>query len=397
VSGARGLLVVCLLACLAVAPASAEETPAALRARAFTAAYNLDYADALALFRRAIEIDPNDAAAHRGVATVTWLMITSLRGVVCVDEFLDSNTSRDVKLPPPPPELAERFRRHADRAAELSRARARQRSRDPEALYQYGASVGLLASYTASIDGRVLAAFRSARAAFDAHERVLQIAPHRRDAGLVVGTYRYFVSTLPRAGRWLAYLVGFAGGREEGLRLIEQAAAYPGDTQEEAKLALVLLYNKEQRYGDAQRVLAELRRRLPRNRLIWFESGATALRAGALDVAEEMLTAGLAMTRSDPRPKVFGEEALWQLKLGTLRLRQRRTTAASEHLTAAARSEARTWVRARAHLGLGQLADLAGQRDHARSEYETAISLAREGRDPATARQAERFHAQPFR
>jgi tetratricopeptide (TPR) repeat protein len=381
----------------AVSASAAEESAATLRARGFAAAYNLDYDEALAHFRRAIARDPNDAPAHRGVATVTWLTITSLRGVVCVEEFMGSNTSRDVALPPPPPELAERFRQHATRAVEISQARARQRPNDAEALYQYGASVGLVASYTASVEGRVLGAFRSARSAFDAHERVLSMAPERKDAGLVAGTYRYFVSTLPRAGRWMAYLVGFGGGREAGLQLLEHAAAYPGDTQDEAKLALVLLYNREQRYDDAQQVLGDLRRRLPRNRLLWLEAGATALRAGQSDVADTMLMAGRRMALADERQKAFGEEALWHYYLGTLRLRQRQTAAAVEHFTAATRGEARTWVRGRAHLGLGRLADLAGDRDRARREYDAAIRFAREGRDSGTARQAERHLQQPFR
>jgi hypothetical protein len=45
--------------------------------------------------------------------------------------------------------------------------------------------------------------------------------------------------------RMTAYPVGFDGGKEEAMRLVEEAKAYPGDSEAEAKFALVLLYNRE--------------------------------------------------------------------------------------------------------------------------------------------------------
>ena len=71
---------------------------------------------------------------------------------------------------------------------------------------------------------------------------MLELDPRRKDANLILGMYRYLVSILPRAFRMVAYLVGFDGGKEEALQLIEAAAAYPGETQAEAKIALVVLY-----------------------------------------------------------------------------------------------------------------------------------------------------------
>ena len=68
----------------------------------------------------------------------------------------------------------------------------------------------------ATIDGGVMAAFRSARAAYDANERVLELDPSRADAGSIIGTYRYFVSALSMPVRWIAYISGFGGGAIAG-------------------------------------------------------------------------------------------------------------------------------------------------------------------------------------
>jgi hypothetical protein len=47
---------------------------------------------------------------------------------------------------------------------------------------------------------------------------VLSLDPSRKDAGLVVGTYRYVVSTLSLPVRMVAYVAGFGGGRDRGSR-----------------------------------------------------------------------------------------------------------------------------------------------------------------------------------
>ena len=87
------------------------------------------------------------------------------------------------------------------------------------------------ASYIATVEGKALGAFRVAREAYEEHERVLALDPRRKDAGLIVGTYRYMVSALALPVRWVAYIAGFGGGKDLGLRMVEEAAAYPGTTR----------------------------------------------------------------------------------------------------------------------------------------------------------------------
>ena len=123
--------------------------------------------------------------------------------------------------------------------------------------------------------------------------------------------------------RWMAYLAGFRGGRERGLRLVEEAAAYPGDNQVDARLALVILYNRERRYVEALEPLAILRESYPRNRLLWIETGTTFLRAGMAADAERYLSEGIAHFATDARPRMFGEEALWYYKRGAARVTAR--------------------------------------------------------------------------
>jgi tetratricopeptide (TPR) repeat protein len=382
------------IALLAAAPASAlaNRQSEALRRQASAHIYNLDRDQAVTVFRRAIAADPQDAAAYRGLATALWLSITFRRGNMTVDDYLGRVSKPSASTPtPPPPETAAEFRKAIDRAIELARSRIEKNAKDADAHYQLGAAVGLRASYTATVDGSVMGAFRAAREAYDEHETVLALDASRKDAGLIVGTYRYIVSALSLPIRWMAYVVGFGGGKERGLHMIEEAAAYKGDNEEDARFALILLYNRERRYDDALTQLALLRDRYPRNRLAWLESGATCLRAARAADAERFLNDGMERLAGDTRQRMFGEEALWHYKRGAARAALGRTPAALTDLRKALAVEGRTWVYGRTHLELGKLALRANDRGTARSELREAIKLCDTDNDAGTADEARRL------
>src|SRR5436190_19416243 len=262
-----------------------------LRTRGYEHALNLDYDEAARDMDAAVKADPADPAAERGVASIAWLLISFRRGTATVDEYLGGVTRQNVALREPPADLSARFTTHIERAAMLADARLHASPRDVDAHYQVAATVGLQASYIATVEGRILGAFRAARRAYDEAETVLDANPSRKDAGLIVGMYRYVVSLMSLPLRMMAYVAGFGGGKERGLQMIEEAARYPSESNADARFALVLLYGREGRHGDALRQVAELQRRYPRNRLLWLEAGATALRGGRAAEAESHLNA----------------------------------------------------------------------------------------------------------
>jgi tetratricopeptide (TPR) repeat protein len=385
----------CLLAWPAAASANAES--ARLRARAFELAYNLDYDAATREMEAAVKADPSDPAAERGLAMIPWLLISFSRGAVTVDDYLGNISRQNVALRQPPADLAARFHQHAGRALMLAEAQLAKQPRNPEALYELGNAVGLQASYAATVDGKILGAFRSARRAYDAHEQVLELDPSRKDAGLIVGMYRYVISAMSFPIRMMAYVAGFGGDKDKGIRMVEDAAASGGSVAADARFALVLLYNRERRYPDALRVLAELRTEFPRNRILWLESGATASRGGRWDEAERLLSEGLARLAADTRPRMHGEEALWMLKRGATRVALNRLPDAEADLMRGSTLEARTWVTGRIHAELGKIADLRQDRAAARRHFQRALTLAEQDGDPPGADAARRWVNTAFR
>jgi tetratricopeptide (TPR) repeat protein len=191
----RATLVAAFVACAAFSPdlALANDESRALSAKAAYDIYNLDREEGLAEYRRAVAADPQDAGAFRGLASALWLTITFRRGNMTVDDYLGNVGHSDLKLPPPPPDVAQAFREAVDRAMALARKNVDAHPNDPEAHYQLGAAIGLRASFIVTVEGSVFGGVRAARAAYEEHEKVLELDPKRADAGLIVGMYRYVV------------------------------------------------------------------------------------------------------------------------------------------------------------------------------------------------------------
>lgn len=365
-------------------------------AAASTAAYNLDHEAALSAGRAAVAVAPNESRAHRALAGILWMQALFHRGALTVDHYSGGLSRSTIDLPRPPPALEKEFLAASSRAIELAEQRLERTPRDPDALYEAGAAYGLRASWMASVEGSLRAAFGMARRAFQTQEKVLEIAPERVEAGTVVGSYRYAVAGLGFAPRVIAYLAGFEGGKEEGIALIEAAAAPGSASRFEARMALVLIYSREGRHDDAYRLLSEMAADFPQNRILALERGAAAVRAGHAKEADAILTTGIAAFDTDPRRKLPGERALWYYRRGLARLALNRPAEAAADLETALGSSPEPWIGGRTELALGKVADLDGRRTDALVRYRRARDIARASNDPAGLAEANRLIRRPF-
>ena len=93
----------------------------------FDLAYNLDHDQAIALLRKAIELDPSDPANHRALASMLWLNMLFQRGAVTVDHYLGSFSRTQVEMSKPPAELDAEFREHVESAIQLAGAASQRR------------------------------------------------------------------------------------------------------------------------------------------------------------------------------------------------------------------------------------------------------------------------------
>ena len=376
----------CLASQAAGATSDSPAAAAALRAKGLELGFNLDHDEALAAFRQAIAADPTHPAAYRLVAATMWIEALFRQGAVTADDYLGQARADSVRKPLPP-EVASTFQTHIDRAVALGEALVRAHPDDADAHFQAGAAYAFLTTYRSTVEGRLMGGLRTARRAYAEHARALELDPRRKDAALTVGMYRYGVSTLSAPLRLLAGLVGFGGGRDRGLALIEQAAAYPSDVQPNALFTLIVIYNREARYDDALRVIRRLQGMFPRNRLLSLEAATTALRAGRFDEARTVIEDGLRQLPHDPRPRAFGEVARWRYCHGAALVGLHQRDLAEGELRLVLQAEAPEWLKGRAHKELGKLADLAGDRRRAVEEYRIADRTCNEHHDAICSRE----------
>jgi tetratricopeptide (TPR) repeat protein len=362
--------------------ATFEHQNNALRSSGQDLADNRDYERALETFQYVIEADPDDPAAYRLAATTLWMRLLSEQGAVIAEDYLRQAPAGRQK-PLPSRELDALLRDYLARAVKLAEKRANASNADSEALYEAGAAYALRAIYLATVEGNMSKSLRDAKRAYKASQRALELDRNRKDAGLIVGAYRYAVSTLQPPTDF----TGFEGGRERSIQMIEDAVLYRSDLQTNAHLLLIAIYNREGRYAEALGVIRKLQQRFPRNHLLWLEAGNTQLRAGQALEARRSLEAGLAkLPNAGLLP--FGELARWRYYLGKSLVELKQTARAGDELRSALKAPARPWVHGRVHIELGKIADLAGNRAGAIQEYEEAARLCAGDGDEAGAREA---------
>jgi tetratricopeptide (TPR) repeat protein len=385
-----------VLWCTCSPVAASDEILDARILAAYRAAYDLDHQAALRIARAVVADSPDESRAHRTLAGILWLQALFHRGAVTVDHYMGGLTTSRADLPEPPQAIEAEYRTSIARAIALGEARLEERPGDPDALNDVGSAYGLEASWTASVEGRVRAAFGAARRAFTIQERVLDIDPARVGAGTIVGTYRYAVSGFGPVTRMMAYLAGFGGGKARGIALLEAATAPHSESRFEARTALVLIYSREGRHDDAFRLLTSMSAEFPQNRILVLERGAAALRAGRAREAEAIISAGMTNLDADTRRRLPGERALWSYRRALARLALNRPTDAAADLRFALGAGPEPWIGGRIELALGQAADLESDRAEALVHYRRARQIARETRDPVTLAEANRRLRRPF-
>lgn len=154
---------VLLLAGLLTSPvaASASQDAGALRAHGLELSFNLDYPEALAVFRDSIKADPDNLAGYRMVTAALWADALFRHGAISADDFTgESRTpfrSRQATV-----ELENAATELRRRVEVLSQATRRRDSiGDVETSYQIGAAYRLLAALAGSIGGSQLRVSRT--------------------------------------------------------------------------------------------------------------------------------------------------------------------------------------------------------------------------------------------
>src|SRR5215510_3088932 len=275
-----------------------------LRHEGYEALYNLDYETARARFQKMIELAPDHPAGPQCMASSLWVQQLNqsweLKSTLySTSAITDSKSQVDRKQ-------TDEFRKWIRRAKLLSQARLRKNPRDVEALYFLGAAEGLEASWAGGVERKFMAAFRAGTDSVDHHREVLKLAPDFHDAELTIGLMNYIVGSLPLPTKMLVATMGVRGSKKRGLETLQRVATEGKWARDVARVLLVDLYKREQRWEDAARMARELAAKYPRNYLF------------RLQVADA-LTSQIVTLRKSKKPAGAEEKELQDIFASLLR------------------------------------------------------------------------------
>jgi hypothetical protein len=253
--------------------------------QAYARMYNFDFAGTHAILDQQIRQNPDFAFSY-SVKAAALLFSELHRLKILQMEFFedDDKVVTRTKLLPDPV-LRVEFFRLIDVARQKANARLVTHPDDREALFTLCMSSGLATDYAALVERRRFGSFTLAKQTQVYALKLLALKPPYYDAHMTVGSVEYVVGSLPFFLRWFVRIDQIEGSKEkavEHLQLVAQRGRYYGPF---AQILLSIIYLREKRPRDAERLLAGLTAEFPENPLIRRElarAGELARRGGGV-------------------------------------------------------------------------------------------------------------------
>jgi tetratricopeptide (TPR) repeat protein len=356
--------------------------------------YSLDFDDAEAKLQSLTEREPDSPRAWNLLASSIWLKLVYEQEKLNLDSFSGSQLGGDGSNDLINEERESRLREVLARAISVAEVRLETDPDDIEALYAIGVAYGTIASFEATVKRAYLAANSAAGKAREAHMQVLNLDPSYNEARLTIGTYSYAVGVLPWPVRALIGMFGIRGDKEGGIEQLQFAAELGENNGTNAKMVLVVVYNREKEYDHSLSILKDLHSMYPRNFLLEVSSAYVYQRLEDWDAAVAVYESVLGKVRTgeDDYDRLEPEPVLF--KIGEAHIRRMDADSALEAFDAIVDSpDSADELKARSHLWMGKIFDTQGARPRALEEYAQVLELEapQEIHD-----EANRFTRQPY-
>lgn len=350
--------------------------------------YNLEYPQAIADFRKALEAAPNDPARHNHLAQAVLFQLMFRAGALETEMVTGGNPFIRRPKMEPTPEEEQVFTQAIHESLRLTNEALARNQNDAAALYAQGVALGFRGTYNYLVRKAWLDALRDVTAARKLHNRVVELEPSNIDARMMQGVHDYIVGSLPWGYRLLGFLAGFHGDRAQGIRTVRLVAEKGDLNKVDAQILLGVVARRERRPQDAIPICENLLKRFPRNFLILFELSQMYADLGdkpsalkALDRVEELKKTGAPGFRNLPFERIEfarGNLLFWYDEPDAAIVHLRNATAHAQLLDP--NSGVTAWLR------LGQCLDLKGRRGEARTAYLEAIQYSPSSEEAKAAR-----------
>ena len=368
------IVVLVLILTTAFSVAAAQSRPT--YQDAVNALYNLDFNIGEEVFNSLIKQDPDNLEYWNGLASTNLLRILYKQQKFNVDSFSGSRIGTRQSKDVVDPEDEQKLRSLVATVTQKANAAIAKNPKDVRALYALGAANATLASFEGLVRRSYVAAHSKAKQARHYHQQVLKLDPSFHDARLAIGVYDYGVGQIKGMYRLMLGIFGIRGNKEQGIRDLEFAAAKGNNASTDAKLLLVVVYDREKRYTDALRLIDELLARYPRNFQLEMTRASIYGKMKNWDEAVKVYE----HIGSKIRSKQDGYERLRQEivyhEIGQAHVNRLKLNEAIEAFMRVVNgSNSTADEKADSHLWIGKIYDSTGQRAKAVEMYNAALKL----------------------
>lgn len=140
-------------------------------------------------------------------------------------------------------------------------------------------------SLVAAGENEYRVAISSGLAGFNFTRKLLALGSDRPDARIGRGMFYYMVGSIPREMRWASNMVGFRADAEQGFDELKRAAESDSHVSIDARMMLMYLYNKEQRFSESLQYAEMLTNEFPENIIFRYKTAEIHENAGNIDQA----------------------------------------------------------------------------------------------------------------
>jgi len=269
---AKGIWVLFFL--LFAAPLRAQSDLDAKVREGRDAIYSLDFDRAEKIFQTLIRTNPDEPTAHAFLAITYWNKLLQASGSIVLDDYATPTPFTKRKTHKLVVKETNQFREATERLIELC---DRLLEEDPSSslpLYLKGVGFENLAAEAIAITRSGRKAMGYGRKAKILHEKVLELDSDFVDAKLSIGTYEFAKATLPWRIKWIAFLLGFRGDKDEALALLYEVGDKGRYRHLDALVIIALLQTWKGDAAEAIRIFKTLGEQYPRNYLFDLQRAA---------------------------------------------------------------------------------------------------------------------------
>ncbi|HOL71283.1 MAG TPA: hypothetical protein PLP04_02265 [Bryobacteraceae bacterium] len=255
-----------LLAAAGLPGQNANGTPAIHQA--LERLYSFDFAGTHRILDRHLTEKPDDPLGYMVRASAYLFSELHRLGILEAEFFVDDERITAKKKGRPDEEVKRAMQEALAQARRHAEVRLEANPRDEDALFTMSAVSGIETDYAALVEKRQLGSLAYARQSQKFAVRLLDQNPHYYDAYLTAGVSEYLVGSMPFFMRWFARFDRVKGSKKqavENLKLVAQSGTF---LRPFAKILLSIIYLREKRPEESERMLREFACEYPDNPLI---------------------------------------------------------------------------------------------------------------------------------